>query len=130
MVSCTCADVWHTLQFITQRYFLSIDKPRFENPSIVFCCLSVSNVEKKKINPFNLVRFHCEFKKGLAIDCYQCVSANNSDVTGLGCRNPFDQWNVPYVKSCRQHLGHSGHSQEAFACVKIVQTIGERNHHF
>lgn len=59
---------------------------------------------------------------GRAIDCYQCVSANNTDESGRGCRNPFDQWNVPYIKKCHQHI--AGHPQEAFACVKIVQRIG------
>lgn len=51
------------------------------------------------------------------------MSVNSTDEAGQGCRNPFDPWNVPYIKKCRQHI--AGHSQEAFACVKIIQKIGK-----
>lgn len=44
-----------------------------------------------------------------AIDCYQCVSANETD--SVGCRTPFDPYSIPYIKQCKQHI--AGHSQDA-----------------
>lgn len=60
-------------------------------------------------------------RKVFAIDCYQCVSTNQTN--GGGCRLYFDQWNTPYVTQCKQTI--AGESHDAFACLKIEQTIGK-----
>ena len=88
-------------------------------------CFQFSFLNFKKFFLLNclisILFFFFNFLKVFAIDCYQCVSTNVTD--SVGCRTPFDQWNTPYIKQCKQSI--AGSSQEAYACVKIVQTIGK-----